>query len=338
MRDRREERVLLAHGSGGRLSHELVRDLFLPGFANEALAPLDDAAVLKVGGVRLAFTTDGYVVKPLVFRGGDIGRLAICGTVNDLVTSGADPLYLSAGFVVEEGLEMALLSRVVESMRAAAEEAEVAIVTGDTKVVERGGADGLFITTAGVGLIPPGYSLSGHNARVGDKIVLSGSIGDHGVAVVSAREGLAFGTDVVSDVAPLHRLARAMREAGPPRVLRDPTRGGLATTLNEIAAQSGVAISIDERSIPIRDGVRAACEMLGFDPLYVANEGKLVASVPAETADAVVESMRRAPYGEGATIIGEVVEGRPGRVYLRTVVGGTRVVDMLAGELLPRIC
>jgi len=333
-----EERVLLAHGSGGRLSHELIRRVFLPRFAGEALARLDDSALLTFGEVRLAFTTDSYVVKPLFFPGGSIGRLAVCGTVNDLATAGARPLYLSAAFVIEEGFPFAELERVVAAMQEAAAEAGVAVATGDTKVVERGGADGLFVNTAGVGIVPPGVDISGHNARVGDKVILTGTLGDHGIAVVSAREGLSFATDIVSDVAPLNRLVAAMLAAGEVHVLRDPTRGGLATTLNEIARQSGVAITLDERSLPVRPGVRAACEMLGFDPLYVANEGKMVACVPAVAADTVVARLRGERYGENAAVIGEVIDGRPGRVYMQTAIGGTRIVDMLAGELLPRIC
>ena len=333
-----DERVLLAHGSGGRLSHALVRRMFVSRFDNEQLRRLDDSAILSLAGGRLAFTTDSYVVKPLFFRGGDIGRLAVCGTVNDLATAGAVPLYLSVAFVIEEGLPMADLERVVASMREAAAEAGVSIVTGDTKVVERGGADCLFVNTAGVGVVRGGRDISSHNARPGDRVILSGTIGDHGIAVVSAREGLSFATDIVSDVAPLNRLVGAMLDAGEVHALRDPTRGGLATTLNEIAEQSGVSIVLDERSIPIRDGVWAACEMLGFDPLYVANEGKIVACVAADSAQSVLAAARRTRYGEEAAIIGEVVEGKPGRVLMRTGIGGTRVVDMLAGELLPRIC
>ncbi|MHB1006103.1 MAG: hydrogenase expression/formation protein HypE [Chloroflexota bacterium] len=332
------ERVLLAHGSGGRLSHDLVRRIFVARFGNPTLAQLDDAARCEVDGVRLAFTTDSYVVKPLFFRGGDIGRLAVCGTVNDLSMLGACPRWLSAAFVVEEGLPIADLERIVASMQAAAVEAGVTIVTGDTKVVERGGADGLFITTAGVGLLREGVDVSGHNALPGDKVIVSGSVGDHGIAVLSAREGLTFGTELTSDVAPLNHLVETMLAAGQIHVLRDPTRGGLGTTLNEIAEQSGVAIWLDETMLPVRDGVRAACEMLGYDPLYVANEGKLVATVPADMAENVLSAMRRSPQGLEASIVGEVREGTIGRVTMRTSVGGTRVVDMLAGELLPRIC
>jgi hydrogenase expression/formation protein HypE len=339
------ERILLAHGSGGRLSHELLRDLFLPHFPAPALARLDDAAVVETGARaapgagRLAFTTDSYVVKPLFFHGGDIGRLAVCGTVNDLAMVGATPLYLSAGFVVEEGLELDTLRSVVASMQASAEEAGVEIVAGDTKVVEKGGADQLFINTAGLGVVPDGRDISASNAKPGDVIILSGAIGDHGLAVLSEREGLAFRSQLASDVAPLNQLVAAMLRASPDiHVLRDPTRGGLATALNEIALQSQVALVIEENKVPVHEGVRAACEMLGYDPLYVANEGKLVAMVGAHAAEGIIEAMRRDDHGEEATIIGEVRAQPEAKVLLRTGIGGTRVVDMLAGELLPRIC
>jgi hydrogenase expression/formation protein HypE len=339
------DRILLAHGSGGRLTHELIRDLFLPQFPAPALARLDDAAVVETvaratpGAGRLAFTTDSYVVKPLFFKGGDIGRLAVCGTVNDLAMVGATPLYLSAGFVIEEGLELDTLRRVVASMKASADEAKVEIVAGDTKVVEKDAADQLFINTAGLGTVPAGIEISASNARPGDVIIVSGAIGDHGLAVLSEREGLAFRSQLASDVAPLNQLVSAMLGASLDiHVLRDPTRGGLATALNEIALQSRVALAIEEAKVPVHDGVRAACEMLGYDPLYVANEGKLVAVVAADAAAQVVEAMRREAYGLEATIIGEVTAQPAGKVLLRTGIGGTRIVDMLAGELLPRIC
>jgi hydrogenase expression/formation protein HypE len=346
------DRILLAHGSGGRLSHELIRDLFLPQFPAPVLARLDDAAVVETfaratpgakpathGAGRLAFTTDGYVVKPLFFKGGDIGRLAVCGTVNDLAMVGATPLYLSAGFVIEEGLDLDTLRRVVASMKASADQAGVEIVAGDTKVVEKGAADQLFINTAGLGVVPDGIDISASNARPGDVIILSGAIGDHGLAVLSEREGLAFRSHLVSDVAPLNQLVTAMLSASPDiHALRDPTRGGLATALNEIALQSQVAVVIEENKVPIHEAVRAACEMLGYDPLYVANEGKLVAMVAAHDAAEVLEAMRRDPHGEEAAIIGKVTAQPEGKVLLRTGIGGTRVVDMLAGELLPRIC
>ncbi len=338
------DKVLLAHGSGGRLSHELVERLFCPAFANSILAEMNDAATFGPAtpappGSRLAFTTDSYVVSPIFFPGGDIGRLAVCGTVNDLATSGAAPLYLSAAFILEEGLPLADLKRVVESMRCSAEEAGVAIVTGDTKVVHRGAADRLFITTAGVGLVPPGAHISGANAKPGDAVLLSGTIGDHGIAVLSQREGLSFGAPVQSDVAPLNRMVAALLEACPEvHVLRDPTRGGLATTLNELAAQSRAGIVIEEAAIPVAEAVRGACEMLGFDPLYVANEGKMVAIVPGEAAEAALVAMRSSPYGAQAAIIGRVRAEHPGRVVMRTRFGTSRIVDMLSGELLPRIC
>jgi hydrogenase expression/formation protein HypE len=346
------DRILLAHGSGGQLSHDLVRDLFLPHFPAPTLAKLDDAAVVQPlasaatgaqpnisGASRLAFTTDSYVVKPLFFNGGDIGRLAVCGTVNDLAMVGATPLYLSAGFVIEEGLELETLRRVVASMKASADEAGVEIVAGDTKVVERGGADKLFINTAGLGAVPSGIDISASNAQPGDLVILSGTIGDHGLAVLSEREGLAFKSQLASDAAPLNHLVSAMLEASRDiHALRDPTRGGLATTLTEMARQSQVAIAIDESKIPIHEDVRAACEMLGYDPLYVANEGKLVAIVAPRAAEAVLQAMQKDRYGKKAAIIGEVMAQPAGKVLLRTGIGGTRIVDMLAGEMLPRIC
>jgi len=348
-----EDKILLAHGSGGKLSHELIATVFRPAFSNPALDQGDDSAVLSlaaighqpsaIGQQRLAFTTDSYVVKPLFFPGGDIGRLAVSGTVNDLAVMGATPLWLAAAFVIEEGLPVATLQRVVASMRATAAEAGVTIVTGDTKVVEKGGADGLFVNTAGVGVVPEGVNVSGANARPGDVVIVSGPIGDHGIAVVSQREGLAFQTTIESDVAPLNGLVAAIVKSQTSSVnhihaMRDPTRGGLATTLNEIARQSGVAIRLEEAAIPVRDGVRAACELLGYDPLYVANEGRLVAVVAPEAAEAILAAMRQHPLGAEAAIIGAVAAAPAGRVLLRTRIGGTRLVDMLTGEMLPRIC
>jgi len=333
-----DDRILLAHGSGGRLSHDLVEKSFLPLLRNELLSKLDDSAVFELSG-RLAFTTDSYVVSPIFFPGGDIGRLAVCGTVNDLAMSGATPLYLSVSLIIEEGLPSADLRRVMASVKSAAEEAGVKVITGDTKVVNRGGADRLFINTAGIGIVPDGVDSSGSGARPGDKVLLSGTIGDHGIAVMSQREGLEFRTPVESDCAPLHRLVCGMLEVCRDiHCLRDPTRGGLASTLNELAGQSGVGIAIEEESIPVRDAVRAACELLGFDPLHVANEGKLVAVVPAGDAERVLGSMRQDPYGAAAAIIGSVVAEHPGRVVMRTSLGASRVADMLVGELLPRIC
>jgi hydrogenase expression/formation protein HypE len=329
--------VMLGHGSGGKLSHDLLNRLFLPELGKAAPRALDDSAVLIVGGERLALTTDSHVVAPLFFPGGDIGRLAVCGTVNDLAMVGATPIALTCGFVIEEGLSFEVLQRVVQSMREAAAEAEIYIAAGDTKVVQKGGADKLFINTSGVGKVPAGVVISGANARPGDLVIISGTLGDHGIAVLSAREGLGFETDLQSDVAPLNQLVKAMMEAGEIHVLRDPTRGGLATTLNEIADQSGVTVELIEKDIPVKPQVRAACEMLGFDPLYVASEGKLVAFVKTEDAEKILARMRETKYGGEAAIIGRVIEGKP-EVRLKTTIGGTRLVDMLPGEMLPRIC
>jgi len=333
-----KDKILLAHGSGGKLAHELVERSFLKALANPLLAKLDASAVFDLSG-RLAFTTDSYVVSPIFFPGGDIGKLAVYGTVNDLAMSGAKPLYLSLSFIIEEGLAQDELSQVVDSVQKAAQQAEVEIVTGDTKVVHRGSADKLFINTAGVGIIAKGVDISGSNARPGDKVLLSGTIGDHGIAVLSQREGLSFSTQLESDCAPLGGLVAEMLAASPNiHCLRDPTRGGLATTLNEMAKQSKVSIRIEEETIPVREEVLAACEMLGFDPLYVANEGKLVAIVPAEDADKVLKAMRENHYGKDAAIIGEVRAEHPGRVVMKTCLGSSRIIDMLVGDLLPRIC
>lgn len=330
--------ILLAHGSGGKLSHDLVERNFVPLFNNPLLDKLDDAAVFELCG-RLAFTTDSYVVSPIFFPGGDIGRLAVCGTVNDLAMSGAKPLYLSISLVIEEGFPLSDLQRVMTSVERAAEEAEVKIVTGDTKVVNRGSADKLFVNSAGIGLVPPGVNISGSEARPGDKVILSGPIGDHGIAVLSQREGLQFSGPFESDCAPLNKLVAEMLETSNHiHCLRDPTRGGLATTLNEFAKQSGVGIRIEEGRIPVRDAVRATCELLGFDPLYVANEGRLVAVVPAAEAERIVAKMRHNQYGTQSAIIGEVVAEHRGRVVMTTCLGASRIVDMLTGELLPRIC
>jgi hydrogenase expression/formation protein HypE len=334
--------ILLAHGSGGRLSHELIRDVFLRRFGNALLNPQDDSAVFPIdlpAGSRLALTTDSYVVRPIFFPGGDIGKLAVCGTVNDLAMVGAQPLYLSAGFILEEGLPVGDLRRVAASMAQAAADAGVAIVTGDTKVVERGSADGLFINTAGVGTVAANLSISGSNARPGDVILLSGPIGVHGIAVLSQREGLQFSFPLNSDCASLNGLVATMLRATPNiHSLRDPTRGGLATTLNEIAAQSRVGIEVAEAAIPVPEGVRAACELLGLDPLYVANEGKLVAFVPPQESSAVLEAMRAHPLGREAVLIGHVRTEGAGRVILQTALGARRVLDMLSGAQLPRIC
>ncbi len=334
------DKILLAHGSGGQLSHELVERLFLKHLSHPALAQLDDSAVLDAAGARLAFTTDSYVVSPIFFPGGDIGKLAVCGTVNDLAMSGATPLYLSAGFILEEGLPLSDLERIVASMAATAQAAGVPIVAGDTKVVNHGKADKLFINTAGVGLIPPGVEIGSRLARPGDVILLSGTIGDHGMTIMSQREGLRFDSPLTSDCAPLNGLVTAMleRAQGMIHCLRDPTRGGLATTLNEIARQSNVGIEIDERAVPVRGQVRAACEMLGLDPLYVANEGKLVAFVAPPCAELVLAAMRAHEYGREAAIIGQVTGEHAGRVVLRTALGARRILNMLTGEQLPRIC
>jgi hydrogenase expression/formation protein HypE len=330
--------ILLAHGSGGILSHELVEKMFVPLLANPALNKLDDSAIFEASG-RLAFTTDSYVVNPIFFPGGDIGRLAVCGTVNDLAMSGARPLYLSLSAIIEEGLLIDELRQIVQSVKAAAEEADVSVIAGDTKVVGRGQADKMFLSTAGIGIVSPGVDISGANARCGDKILLSGTIGDHGIAVMSQREGLRFAIDLDSDCAPLNKLVSRMLEASSRiHCLRDPTRGGLATTLNELARQSTVGMVVQEADIPIKDEVRAACELLGLDPLYVANEGKLVAVVDPADADRVLAVMRQDDYGRDAAIVGEVTGQHPGRVVLKTILGPSRIVDMLSGELLPRIC
>jgi len=333
-----KDRILLAHGSGGRMAHELVERVFVSALDNPVLSRLDDSAVVDFEG-RLAFTTDSYVVSPMFFPGGDIGRLAVCGTVNDLAMSGARPLYLSLSFIIEEGLSVEDINTVVESVRKTADEAGVQIVTGDTKVVQKGAADGLYINTAGIGLVPEGLDISGRNAKPGDKVILSGSIGDHGIAVLSKRQGLAFTTTLESDCAPLGQLVGLILEVCPEvHALRDPTRGGLATSLNEVAASSGVGIMLDDAAIPVKESVMGACEMLGFDPLYIANEGKLIAFVPPAYADAVVEAMHTHPYGRDAAVVGEVAADRPGQVVLKTVIGSSRIVDMLSGDLLPRIC
>ncbi len=335
----RSDRIMLAHGSGGTMMKELIEDLFVAEFGDEVLLRMDDAASLPFAGARLAFSTDTYVVHPLFFPGGDIGRLAVCGTVNDVATSGATPLYLSVGFVLEEGMPVEELKRIIISMHDAAAEAGVRIVTGDTKVVERGHGDGCYINTAGVGALREGIDLSGSHCRPGDAVLLSGTLGDHGIAVMSTREGLSFSTDIRTDAAPLAALVAAVLDAAPDvRCFRDPTRGGLASTLNELAGASGVSITVEERDVPVRDQVRGACEMLGYDVFQVANEGKMVAVVPAEQAEAALAAMKAAPYGSDATIIGAVAEAPAGKVYVRTTFGATRIMDMLVGEQLPRIC
>ncbi len=334
-----QDKVLLGHGSGGRLSAELLQKVFLPAFQNPTLNSLNDQAVVCVDGVRLAFTTDSFVVKPLFFPGGDIGSLAVNGTINDLAMGGAEPFYLSAAFILEEGLPLATLQQVVASLARAAQEAGVVVVTGDTKVVEKGKGDGLFINTSGIGRVLPGINLSADQARPGDSIILSGSIGDHGITILSQREGLEFESPIVSDCAALHTLVAAMLEASPAiRCMRDPTRGGLSSALNEIAAQSGVGMELEESTIPVQEAVRGACELLGLDPLYVANEGKLVAIVDPAHAERILSAMRAHPLGKQARIIGRVTQAHSGLVMMRTSLGTTRIVDMLSGDQLPRIC
>jgi hydrogenase expression/formation protein HypE len=332
-----EDKILLAHGSGGKLMHDLIES-FLPELANPILDRLDDAAVFELSG-RLAFTTDSYTVNPIFFPGGDIGRLAVCGTVNDLAMSGARPHYLSLAFIIEEGLPVTELKKIILSIKKAADEAGVKIVTGDTKVVDQGSADKIFINTAGVGTVPERVDISAANAKPGDKIIVSGNIGDHGIAVLSQREGLKFDTPVPSDCAPLNGLVADMLAASKNiHCMRDPTRGGLATTLNDFARQSKTGISIEEEAIPVDKAVAAAGELLGLDPLYIANEGKLAAAVAPEDVAAVLAAMKRHKYGRKAVIIGEVVAEHRGQVVMRTSLGASRIIDMPVGELLPRIC
>ena len=333
--------ILLGHGSGGRLSHQLLDEVIIPALSGIPSSEQNDAAILgRIDGL-LAYTTDSFVVDPVVFPGGTIGSLAVHGTVNDLAMMGARPLWLSAGLILEEGLPLAELSHILEDMRGAADRAGVRIVTGDTKVVPRGKADKIFITTAGIGVIEHSLPIHGANAQPGDAVIVNGTVGDHGIAVMAGREGLNVGTDVRSDSAPLHELTQLIiAEADVAlHVLRDPTRGGVATTIKEIAQQSGVAITLDEAAIPVAPAVRGVCSILGLDPLFVANEGKLLAFVAPEAADKVVAAMRAHPLGAQAAIIGRVEAGQqPGRVRMETVVGGVRTVEMLAGEQLPRIC
>lgn len=333
------DRITLAHGSGGKLSQELIGEIMLPAFANPIAAAMHDAAAFAVDGGRMAFTTDSYVVKPLFFAGGDIGRLAVCGTVNDLAVSGARPLYLSAGFILEEGFPVADLRRIVASMRAAADEAGVAIVTGDTKVVEKGAADGIFINTAGVGAVIADTDIAPRRIRPGQTILLSGTLGDHAVTIMAGRHGLTLPAAVTSDCAPLSDMIAGVLAAVPQvAVLRDPTRGGLAATLNELAQQAGVGLLVDETAIPVKPEVAAVCDILGFDPLYLANEGKVVAIVETNYAQAVLAAMQRHPLGRAAAIIGQVQAASAGQVGLRTAIGGLRLLDMPVGDQLPRIC
>jgi hydrogenase expression/formation protein HypE len=333
------DRIQLDHGSGGRISHDLVTGMMLPAFRNPLLEQLHDGAVMGIGGSRVAFSTDSYVVDPLFFPGGNIGDLAVNGTVNDISMCGAVPLYLSVGLIMEEGFPVDDLQRILLGMSQAAESAGVWIVTGDTKVVPRGAADRIFINTSGIGIVPEGVDIRGDRAVAGDRVLLSGCIADHGMTILTQREGLAFDHPIQSDTASLNRMVGRMLEVEPDiHVLRDPTRGGLGTSLNEIAMQSRVGIRIVEDRIPIRKEVAGLCELLGFDPLYVANEGKLIAIVPAESAARVLDAVRQTPGGESASIIGDVVSDHPGRVRMQTRIGGVRIVDMLSGEQLPRIC
>jgi hydrogenase expression/formation protein HypE len=331
--------IVLAHGSGGKLSHQLIEKMVLPQFRNELLEPLHDGAIFSLNGERVAFSTDSFVVSPIFFPGGDIGKLAVHGTVNDLAMCGAHPLYLSASFILEEGLPMEDFWRVVQSMQAAANAAGVKLVTGDTKVVDRGKADKIFINTSGIGVVPAGLNIHPARAQVGDKIIISGPIAVHGIAIMSVREGLEFETEIASDTTPLHGLVASMAAANVDiHVLRDPTRGGVTSALTEIAQTAKVGALLDEAAIPISEEVKGACEILGLDPLYVANEGKLLAIVAANDVDPVLNALRSHSLGKGAAVIGVVTDEHPGMVMMKTRVGGTRVVDMLSGEQLPRIC
>ena len=337
----KSDKILLDHGSGGKISHGLTKDMMLPVFDNAILAALNDGAIFKLETLRLAFTTDSYTVDPIFFPGGSIADLAINGTVNDLAMCGAKPLYLSVALIIEEGLPTAVLETIVKQMGRAAEAAGVTVITGDTKVVPKGTADQIFINTSGIGLIPDHVHVASNNAQAGDKIILSGTIADHAITILTRRQGLSFETSLQSDSAPLNYMVQEMFRAAAGRqihVLRDPTRGGVGTALNEIAEKSEIGIEIIEEKIPLKAQVAAACELLGFDPLHLANEGKLVAFVSPESADAVLAAIQSDPYGKEAAVIGEVVKDHPGRVVLKTRIGGKRIVDMLAGEQLPRIC
>lgn len=335
----RGDTITMSHGSGGKASHNLIEGLIAAAFSNPILDRMDDAAVLNVDTGRIAFTTDTYVVNPLFFPGGDIGKLAVNGTINDLATSGAQPIALSVGLILEEGLPIETLRQVVASIQVAAAEANVPVVTGDTKVVNRGSADKIFVNTSGVGVLQADHQFSTLNVQPGDKILINGNVGDHGIAVMMAREGLEMEAEITSDSAPLHTLVADIMKAAPSaRCFKDPTRGGVATSLNEIALNSNVAIALDEEKIPVLREVRGACEILGLDPLTIANEGKLIAVVPPDQAETALASMRNHPQGKAAAIIGEVLKDPEGMVFLRTEIGGTRVLDMLVGDPLPRIC
>ena len=333
-------KIVLGHGSGGKMMADLIKDVFYPHLGNEPLLAGNDAGVIELtNGIDLAVSTDAHVVSPLFFPGGDIGRLAVCGTVNDIAMVGAIPLYLTASFILEEGLDMEILEKVVLSMKEAADEAGVEIISGDTKVVAHGEADGMYISTTGVGVLDPRTDIGGNKAKPGDQVIVSGTMGDHGIAVLEARGELGFQTQLQSDLAPLNHLVEEMKAASNQiHVLRDPTRGGVASALNEIARQSSVGIVLDEASLPVKPEVAGACEMLGFDPLYIANEGKLLALVSPEDTESVLLAMRNSQYGQESVIIGQVEPEPAGRVLLKTRLGSTRIVDVLAGELLPRIC
>jgi len=335
----KSDKILLDHGSGGRASYELINELLYPHFENSILAEMDDGAVITIGNKRLAFSTDSYTVDPIFFPGGDIGELAINGTVNDLAMCGATPLYMSVGLILEEGFPVVDLKKILKSMKRAATEAGVQIVTGDTKVVHRKAVDKIFINTSGIGTVPDGIYISGKNARPGDKVLVSGYIADHGITILTQREGLRFDSPLRSDTAPLNHMVEEMTAASRNiHTLRDPTRGGLATSLNEIAIQAGIGIKLYETEIPVRDETWGACELLGLDPLYIANEGKLIACVAPEDVEGVLAAVRDNPYGKDAAVIGEVLADNPGKVFMETVIGGTRIIDMLTGEPLPRIC
>ncbi|HEY61699.1 MAG TPA: hydrogenase expression/formation protein HypE [Anaerolineae bacterium] len=334
------EQIVIGHGSGGKMTSNLINKSFLPQFDNPVLNEGNDAGVITLDSrLRLAISTDSHVVSPLFFPGGDIGKLAVCGTVNDVAMMGATPLYLTAGFIIEEGLNLSVLNQIIVSMKDAAQEANVEIIAGDTKVVQRGYGDGLYINTSGIGVFKHNFDISGSSAKPGDLVILSGSIGDHGMAVLTARNELGFEVDIKSDIAPLNHLVSSMLDTSEKiHVLRDPTRGGVASTLNEIASQSHICIELDETSIPVHPHVNAICEMLGFDPLYVANEGKLIAIVARDDADKILGKMHKTQYGKEAVIVGEVKESPQDRVLMRTSIGSLRVVETLSGELLPRIC
>ncbi len=333
------ETILLDHGSGGKISHSMFSEMILPLFDNKELAKQDDGAVLDVPEGRIAFSTDSYVVDPIFFPGGNIGDLAVNGTVNDVAMCGAIPLYISVGLIIEEGFSKKDLETILKTMADAAKKAGVKIVTGDTKVVPKGKADKIFINTSGIGLIPKGVNVSGNRAKPGDKIIISGTIADHGITILSTREGLKFDSNIESDSAPLNKMVQSIVGSGLDiHVLRDPTRGGLGTTLNEIASQSSVGINIYENSLPIQGQVQGICELLGFDPLYIANEGKLIAFVPEKDCEKMLAIIRQDEFGKNAVIIGEVTDKTPGKVFLETIIGGSRIIDMLTGEQLPRIC